>query len=217
MSGESPFGYLSKGPKPVFIVRNITHLKGEPKVIKIFNYPINPELPSKGIQAGERDLLQIPGIGVDSIETSLMSGILKSKILAKEIKIIKSSIELLQFDQQFLNFIKDAGATEGVELPDFNNSEFVLTYLWRKSQKLIGIKNNINKIFYTSEPFLNGLTPSNDALYIEIFHNGRRLIENINYTIGKSTPSLDGYDTITFTNITPSESSELEANYAIKA
>lgn len=219
MSSETTFGYRPKNPKPYFIVKNITHLKGEPKVIKIFNYPINPERPEKNIIAGERDLLEIPGISVDDIEISLMSGTLKHKILSKDIYITKSNIELIQFDENFKNFLKNSGITVGVEVTAGDGYVIPisqLSYIWRKSQKLIGVKDGINRLFYTSEPFLNGLIPSGDMLYIEIFHNGKRLIENINYTIGKTSILLEGYDLITFISPIPIESSEIEVNYAIK-
>lgn len=209
MSAESVFGYRPTNPKPYFIVKNITHLKNEKKVIKIFNYPILPN--------GERDLMNIPGISVDIIESSLMSGTLKHKILSKEIVISSSSLDLLQFDEAFKLFLYDAGIEQGVEIPAYDGYvTATLPYVWKMDVKLIGVCNGVNRVFYTPDKFISGIY-ENNQFAINIFHNGRRLNESaIEFSIGKTDNRNDDYDIINFISFKPNEASVLTANYVVR-
>jgi len=77
------------------------------KTIKIFNYPINFH--------NTRDLLQIPGVAEQDIRASLLKGELQYKIRAKDIIIICSDIDLLQFNNNHKTFLQNAGIINGLE------------------------------------------------------------------------------------------------------
>src|SRR5690349_13679833 len=89
-----------------FIVRNTTTER--PKTIKIFNYPINYQQ--------TRDLLQIPGVGEADIRASLLKGELRHKILAGDIVVECSDIDLLQFNLGQKAFLQAAGVVHGLDV-----------------------------------------------------------------------------------------------------
>ena len=89
-----------------FIVRNIC--PDRKKIISIFKYPI--------LWDTTRDLLQIPGVSEDSLRVSLLKGELRHKILAKDIVIECSDIDLLQFNDDQKLFLQDAGVIKGLEV-----------------------------------------------------------------------------------------------------
>ena len=185
-----------------FIVRNIT--SDRKKTIKIFNYPI--------LYDNTRDLLAIPGITESDIRVSLLKGELKHKLLVKDIVIEYSDIDLLQFNIDQKQFLQNSGVTKGLEVTGVVGT---LPYLLREDIPLIGIKNGINRLFYTPDKFLNGLLPSGDNVHIKVFHNGKSLYEGIDYTISESAGSGTGYDTINIFSFTPIRESLLYATYAI--
>lgn len=88
-----------------FIVQNVSP---QVKTIKIFNYPIN--------YLGTRDLLQIPGVGEADIRASLLKGELNHKIRAKDITVLCSDVDLLQFNSDQKNFLINAGITNGLDI-----------------------------------------------------------------------------------------------------
>jgi hypothetical protein len=97
--------YVNKNPSTTFVVQNIAP-KG--KRIKLFQYPIkNGEI---------RDLLEIPGLTEADIRGSLLKGELLVKIKNGEVKVIDSSIDLLQFDDDQKAFLEDAGVNKGLEV-----------------------------------------------------------------------------------------------------
>lgn len=83
-----------------FIVKNVAQ---PPKVVRIFNYPINSN--------DTRDILRIPGISESDIRVSLIKGEINHKLrsVPPEIKLIESDIDLLQFNQDNRNFLVSAG------------------------------------------------------------------------------------------------------------
>jgi hypothetical protein len=89
-----------------FVVRNVT--PDRQKTIKIFNYPI--------LFNTTRDLLQIPGIGEADLRASLLKGELRHKILAKDIIVECSDIDLLQFNLDQKAFLQNAGIVNGLEV-----------------------------------------------------------------------------------------------------
>ena len=89
-----------------FVVRNITPDRG--KTIKIFNYPI--------LFNQTRDLLKIPGVSESDIRASLLKGTLRHKILAQDIVIECSDIDLLQFNDAHKEFLQNAGIVNGLEV-----------------------------------------------------------------------------------------------------
>jgi hypothetical protein len=88
-----------------FIVQNVSP---QVKTIKIFNYPIN--------YMGTRDILQIPGVSEADIRASLLKGELNHKIRAKDIFIICSDVDLLQFNDTQKQFLLNAGITNGIDI-----------------------------------------------------------------------------------------------------
>lgn len=105
MGGLNDFApYLKK--YGYFIVRNVT--PDGNKTIKIFNYPI--------LFNTTRDILQIPGVSESDIRASLLKGELRHKILAKDIVIEESDIDLLQFNDEQKAFLQAAGVIKGLEV-----------------------------------------------------------------------------------------------------
>lgn len=194
-----------------FVVLNISHrnqaygFQGGKKIVKIFNYPIMP---------GEtRDLLAIPGVSEADIRASLLKGEIRHKILAEDITVICSDIDLLQFNDDQKLFLQQAGIIKGLEVTAVIGT---LPYLWREEKDLIGARNGDNRTFYVAEKFLNGNFITGDQFHIHIKHNGKDLYEGIDYTIGESSGPGTGYDTINLISITPNAHSLLKATYAVK-
>jgi hypothetical protein len=101
-ASQFPFSYTING---CFIVQNI--ITNSNKTIKIFDYPIPT--------GNTRDLLRIPGVSESSIRASLLKGELRNKILAKEIRIICSDVDLIQFNENQKIFLMQAGVVDGLE------------------------------------------------------------------------------------------------------
>ena len=184
-----------------FIVKNIISNKA---AIRIFN---NKILYDKTL-----DLLKIPGINESIIRSSLLKGDLKYLINKQSIIIIFSDIDLLQFNINQKQFLQNSGILNGLEI---SNSNVKTSYLLREDIELIGLKNGINRTFYTSEKFLNGILLSGDQMHIKVFHNGRALYEGVDYSITESGGIGTGYDTIYIFSFAPEEQSLLYATYAI--
>jgi len=89
-----------------FVVRNVT--TDRKKTIKIFNYPI--------LFNTTRDLLMIPGVSESDIRASLLKGELRHKILAEDIVVECSDIDLLQFNLEQKSFLQNAGIINGLEI-----------------------------------------------------------------------------------------------------
>lgn len=235
MSSESNFAYSLKY-NTHFIVKNITGysdadilaeedlvipqaVRSAKKVISVFNYPINP--------SDTRDLLQIPGVQEEDIRSSLLKGQLRHKFLCGDIALVSSNIDLLQFSDKQRAFLFKFGFNEGVQIgwdeidgytQDLINqsSSGVVPYLWRQNIDLIGLQNGINRTFFTPEFFLDGSHYGN-IFSISVFHNGRRMAKNIEYTISESGGPGTGFNTINFISFPPISSSTIRATYAIKA
>ena len=186
-----------------FTVMNIC--SDRKKVIKIFCYPI--------IYGTCRDLLKIPGVSESDIRASLLKGELRHKILAKDITIVCSDIDLLQFNDDQKAFLQQAGVIKGLEA----EAIAVIPYLFKQDIALIGDINNTNRIFTIPSPdkFINGTFYGN-TFKIQVFHNGRLLIESIDYLISESGGTGTGYDTIILISFTPRVNSKIIANYTIK-
>ncbi len=86
-----------------FIVRNISP---QNKTISIFNYPIN--------MGCTRDLLKIPGVSEGDIKSALMKGQIRHKFRVKDIELVFSNIDLLQFNDCGIQFLEGYGFTTGV-------------------------------------------------------------------------------------------------------
>lgn len=86
----------------------VLNISPQVKTIKIFLQPIN--------YGGIRDLLQVPGVGEDDIRVSLLKGELRYKIKAKDIVVICSDIDLLQFNLTQKAFLQSSGIVNGLEV-----------------------------------------------------------------------------------------------------
>lgn len=195
------FAPYSKNPQ-CFIVHNIATCK---KTIKIFQYPI--------LYNTSRDLLRIPGVSESSIRGSLLKGEIKHKILAGEIYVLCSDIDLLQFNLEQKQFLINAGITNGIEIviPPGN-----INYVWKYNMDLSGLKNNSNRTFFTPDKFLHGDFEGN-TFHIELTHNGKKLLDGYDYIVKESSGVGTGFDTIVFMSFSPVERSVLKADYAVKA
>lgn len=199
MSGMDEFApYLKK--YGCFIVKNIAPDK---KVIRIFHYPIYFDK--------TRDILAIPGVAESDIRASLLKGELRHKILAKEIIVTCSDIDLLQFNLDQKLFLQSAGIVNGLEV---SGGSSTLNYAFRDEIPLIGLKDGFNRSFYTPEKFINGSYFGN-TFHIEVSHNGKKIFDGIDYTLSESGGLGTGYDTINFVSFVPVARSVLKANYVI--
>ena len=97
-----------KNPSTRFIVKNIA--PGN-KRIRIFQYPI--------LNGETRDLLSIPGISEADLRHSLLKGQLLQKLRSKEIIVVDSDIDLLQFNDDQKLFLQQSGITKGLEVTAF--------------------------------------------------------------------------------------------------
>jgi hypothetical protein len=182
-----------------FIVKNISH---DHKVINIFQYPI-PWNKS-------RDLLKIPGVAEDDIRASLLKGELCNKILVGDIQIIASDVDLLQFNFTQKTFLQKAGVVNGLD------ASGAIGFLFKQDIILEGVIDGVNRIFTVPSPdkFINGDFNGN-IFKIQVFHNGRQLLEDDDYTILESEGVGTGYDTVELLSFTPRLNSKIFAHYII--
>ena len=186
----------------VFIVRNIAN---EGKTVKLFNYPV--------LNGMERDLMAIPFVSEADIRHSLLKGQLLIKLKHKEIIVTASNIDLLQFDECQKDFLKESGILEGLEVSDgYIIAELPFTF--KQGVSLIGALDGNNRIFTTPNKFIQGTFGAN-KFAICIKHNGRDLVETIDYIVSESSGVGTGFDTIIFISFTPKNTSVLRADYVI--
>jgi len=188
----------------VFKIKNVA---SGGKRIRVFKYPL--------VNGGIRDLMDIPYVSEADIRHSLLKGELFIKIICKEIIVVDSNIDLLQFDPCHKKFLEDAGIEVGLEVETDVLSE--LPYLWKQEAQLIGAKNNANRSFMVpfGDKFLEGNFEDND-FHIIIQHNGRRLIQNCDFIILESGGVGTGYDIVQFISFVPNPRSEIIADYVIE-
>ncbi len=222
---SNDFAFYSKNPNS-FIVQNISTPQ---KTIRIFHFPIP--------HGDARDMIAIPGVAESDIRASLLKGELRHKILAKEIVVLFSDIDLIQFNQEQLNFLTNAGITQGTKISVdgyVTQDEFDAAiedlqqqidagggggggpaYFLKQNIIPVGVRNGLNRTFYTPDVFTNGLHRSN-TLALQLYLNGRLLIESEDYELSLTgNPGATGFNTITFTGVVPGSNSNLLASYAI--
>lgn len=186
----------------VFVVKNIA---SENKRIKIFNVPI-----ANGL---ERDLLAIPWVSEADIRHSLLKGELLIKLKSQEAIVTASNIDLVQFDECQKEFLRSVGITEGL---DGGGGISQIPFIFKQGERLTGIQDGINRIFYTSEKFING-TFGNNEFKIMIKHNGRVLNEGIDYVVAESGGTNSGFDMIIFKATVPEAYSVVVVDYVVEA
>lgn len=182
-----------------FVVKNIAP---GGKRIRIFTFPI-----ANGM---ERDLLEIDFVSEADIRHSLLKGELMTKLRSGEAIVTRSNIDLLQFDECQKAFLQSVGIMEGLEVTSVPT---VLPFAFKQGVKLLGAKDNTNRVFSTPEKFINGTFGNND-FRILVKHNGRDLVEGTDYLVAESGGAGTGYDTIVLF-FSPKPRSVLVADYVI--
>ena len=109
MDSFAPGVYPDNGS--YFWVQNIAN---PPKCVEIFNYPV-------AARGGVRNLMLIPGVGEQDIKESLLKGSIRNKLLVREITILASNIDLLQFNTTQMQFLYNNGVVIGVQVGDQQN------------------------------------------------------------------------------------------------
>lgn len=182
-----------------FIVKNI--ITNSNKTIRIFDYPIPV--------GWTRDLLMIPGVDEAGIRASLLKGQLRNKILAGEIAVLCSDIDLLQFNDMQKLFLENAGIVNGL---DISTAEFNMIH--REDIQLIGAVDDVNTIFTIPDS-----TFIYDGLHkILVYKNGVRQRIGDDFTIFEGGGPGTGYTGIILTippQTTPAPPDIITADYYI--
>ena len=200
---------FEKNSSTSFVVKNIAP-RG--KRIQIFRYPIANQQ--------TRDLLAIPYVSEADIRHSLLKGELMIKIKNKEIEVVQSDIDLLQFNNEQKQFLKSAGVVKGLEIGIEQLDPSIAlggagNVIVRENVMLLGARDGVNRIFMTPEKFITGLYLG--SIYsIRIRHNGRGMDPDLDYDISESGGAGTGYDTIFFKSFTPSLFNSILADYTVK-
>ena len=159
-----------------FIVLNTSP---QVKTIKIFNYPI--------LYQTTRDLLQIPGVAEQDIRASLLKGEIQYKILAGDIQIVCSDIDLLQFNQGQKQFLQNAGIVNGLQI---TNAQINVKRM--EDIQLVGSVNGFNTVFQI--PF--GTFIQSSDYRIIVYVNGVKQVYLDDYIIAESGGPGTGYNTV---------------------
>lgn len=199
-------GFDTFFPKQCDTVFRVMNIAPNNKRIKIFTLPIK--------NGCVRDLMAIPHVSEADIRHSLLKGELNIKLRAREIYVVESNIDLLQFDPCHRQFLIDSGITVGIDAGG-GGSTGDIPFAFKQSQDLIGTKNGLNPIFTTSDNFIEGAFGNNE-FHILVRHNGRTLQETTDYIVSESGGVGTGYDTIIFKCTLPTETDELIVDYVVE-
>lgn len=186
--------------KARFVVKNI--ITDSNKTIRIFDYPI--------VVGGTRNLLAIPAIDESDIRASLLKGTLRFKILAKEIEVIESDIDLLQFNLGQKTFLQNAGIVNGLEVSA--NQDFT----WKQDIGLLGAVDDVNMIFTTPDGIFIYDPPVHT---IVVYRNGVKQKMADDYTIFEGGGPGTGFTGILMTvppETTPAPLDVMTADYYIQ-
>ena len=186
-----------------FKVKNICSNKR----VRIFGYPIGPNK--------IRDLLEIPNVSESDIRFNLLKGALHYKLKQKEVVIVESNIDLLQFEENHKSFLKDNGVVEGLEISNSTTSTSSPLISFKQGVSLEVCQGSCNRIYRVPDKFIQGDYEGN-TFRILIWHNSRNLVEGIDYIVAESAGAGTGFDTIIFTSLTPKSKSILLADYVVK-
>lgn len=194
-----------------FRVQNIS---SDGKTVRCFGFPILYNL--------TYDLLSINHISEADIRHSLLKGDLMIKIRQKEIKVVESDIDLLQFNEEQKAFLKAAGIIKGLDIGanqldeniDFGSGGGVgtLPVSFHQNISLIGNKNGINRYFMTPHKFYVG-TLQESTFSIHVRHNGKSLDPDLDFAIQESGGIGTGYDTVIFESFIPTQFSNILVDY----
>lgn len=157
-----------------------------------------------------RDLLAIPGVAGDDIKASLLKGEVKHKFEVKDIELVFSDIDLLQFSDCQREWLYSLGFTIGVQVayPELAVIEY-------QDIELIGTVDGFNTIF----------TVPDDVSWIQtfpykiiVYKNGVKQVLGDDYYILESGGPGTGYNTIVFAsppNTTCDYTDYLTADYYV--
>lgn len=194
--GDNSFAPFKKR-NTFFIVKNI--ITNSNKTVRIFHYPI---------PVGKtRDLLDIEGVGEADIRASLLKGEILHKLLAREITVIRSDIDLLQFNSDQLQFLTENGITIGTQV---GSGSFATKQ--RLDIRLDGACDNVNTIYTIpgGEKFLYDADNK-----IIVYLNGVKQVLGGDYSISESGGPGTGYDTIIVV-VAPDPTDYVTADYYVK-
>lgn len=199
--------FLPKRPDTKFIVRNITGGTPQEKTIHLFTYPILP--------GHDRDLLAIPHVSEADIRHSLLKGSLRIKAECGEIIVVDSNIDLLQFDDVQKAFLTNLGITKGLEV---TSGISAIPFVFKQNVTLDGTKDDINREFTVPAPdkFIDGTLGAN-IFRILVKHDGRELVQGVDYFVSESGGVGTGFDTVTFISFVPGPEDTIFADYVVEA
>jgi hypothetical protein len=192
-----------------FRVQNIS---ADGKTVRCFGFPILYNL--------TYDLLSINHISEADIRHSLLKGDLMIKIKQKEIRVVESDIDLLQFNEDQKAFLKAAGIIKGLEIDtdqlneniEFNGGTGSLPVTFHQNISVLGNKNGVNRYFMTPHKFYMG-TLEGSTFSIHVRHNGKGLDPDLDFAIQESGGPGTGYDTIIFESFIPTQFSNILVDY----
>jgi len=131
------YTFFPKAPSTKFVVRNIAPNN---KTVRVFNTPIR--------NRSTYDLLSIPDISEADIRHSLLKGELWAKFTYRELFVVESDIDLLQFNDTHKAFLQSIGITKGLET---TGGSTVTPFFLHQEVDLIGTKNSSNRVFTTPD------------------------------------------------------------------
>jgi len=172
--------FFSEQVNTIFIVKNITIGTKQEKTVRLFQYPIPP--------GQSRNLMSIPSVSEADLRHALLKGDIMLKLRNREIEIVDSNIDLLQFDSQQKAFLQSVGVVNGLSV---GSSQ--LDVLHKEDIVLIGIVDDINTIYTVlpGDKFIQ-----NSTYKIIVYKNGVKLLLSNDYFIAESGGPETGYDTI---------------------
>lgn len=197
-------GFNTIFPKQCDTVFRVKNIAPNNKRVKVFTLPIK--------NGSVRDLMTIPHVSEADIRHSLLKGELNVKLRAKEIFVVESNINLLQFDPCHRQFLIDSGITYGI---DASGGTAEVPFTFKQGQDLIGTQDGTNPIFTTPDNFIQG-TFGNNEFRILIRHNGRTLQEGTDYIVSESGGVGTGYDTVIFKCTLPGAEDEITVDYVVE-
>jgi len=169
---NTPFPRISNTK---FIVRNIA--PGN-KTVKVFNYPI--------LNGMIRDLMGIPEVSEADIRHSLLKGELAIKFTYKELEVVDSDIDLIQFNAQQKALLQSFGIVNGLNGGGGQPDIFT-------NVTLIGPINGINQTFTIPEKVI-----INANFAATVYLNGVRQTDGQDFYFAESGGIGTGYDTVFF-------------------
>lgn len=168
--------WFPKRPSTKFVVKNVAR-KG--KRVRVFNYPIN--------NGDTRDLLAIPEVSEADIRHSLLKGELQIKLdpNIRELIVVESDIDLLQFNDDHKLFLQSVGIIKGLEITGEQSNHSILRQLihFIDEGPGDGFASGSYKVI-TNQPF-----PSSIIWYTDTTQS-RKIVEKLITYTSNSLPAI---------------------------